>query len=144
MKTPLVLAAALLFLPLVLAHGGPVRSPDLKPDESWEYYADDPRVIRYHCHQHMDMWGEIEVTMSGPVMLTVSIVDFAFVPAKATVRYGTSVNWTNDGSVVHSVDENVTHDQHGSTPAGGSSPAPGWALVAIGVVAAAAFAGRRP
>jgi MYXO-CTERM domain-containing protein len=138
-KLLLVLAIAMACLPTVLAHGGPLRSTDLAPGKSWAYFADEVKVISYHCHQHPTMGGELSITATGPRQVNISIVDYAFAPAKATVRYGGIVNWTNDGAMVHSVEENST-THHPTT--GGNSPTVGVAAVGL-VLVAAAWAVRR-
>lgn len=46
----------------------------------------------------------------------VSIADMAFSPADITVKAGTTVTWTNNDSVAHTVTENDGKDGPGSSP----------------------------
>jgi len=39
----------------------------------------------------------------GPATASVAIVDYSFTPANVTVKVGSSVVWTNGGSVAHTV-----------------------------------------
>jgi plastocyanin len=40
---------------------------------------------------------------NGPTTSTVSIVDYSFSPPDVTVKVGSTVEWTNSGSVAHTV-----------------------------------------
>jgi plastocyanin len=60
----------------------------------------------YICGIHgAAMAGGITVQPGGPSIASVTIVDFAFIPAAVTVGVGGQVTWTNSGSSQHTVVE---------------------------------------
>jgi plastocyanin len=60
----------------------------------------------YICGIHgATMAGSVTVVAGGPASASVSIVDFAFIPASVTVGIGGQVTWINVGPSQHSVVE---------------------------------------
>jgi plastocyanin len=63
-------------------------------------------TYNYLCGIHgASMTGSLTVQPGGPSSATVSIVDFAFVPANVTIGVGGQVTWINNGPSQHSVVE---------------------------------------
>ena len=66
-------------------------------------------TIGYHCKFHPNMTGTITVTSGGsPVTKNVSIVSMTtgFSPSSVSVPVGSTVIWTNNDTITHSVTSN--------------------------------------
>ncbi len=84
--------------------GAPVAfdSGTLNPGQSFTYTFAVPGTYPYYCMIHPFMRGN--VTAGGAVKTaSVSIHNFAFQPGDIAVSLGTTVTWTNDDTVAHTV-----------------------------------------
>jgi len=142
MKLWIPLAIALAIAPAALSHGFPMESADIRPHGTWDWVFDEPGTINYHCHQHPNMWGRVTVNFEGANFTRVEITDVGFVPATFTIGYYGVANWTNNGSLVHSVYQNTTmNHNHPSTSQG--APASGLLGTGVGLVVASWTTRRR-
>jgi len=77
-------------------------SGTLSPGQSFTYTFNLSGTYRYYCMIHPFMLGNVTV-VGGPVKTAVSIQNYAFAPADITISAGTTVTWTNNDSVAHTV-----------------------------------------
>jgi len=60
-------------------------------------------TFSYHCTIHPLMTAKVVVTAAPVTNAAVSIENMSFVPATITVSAGTTITWTNNDSVAHTV-----------------------------------------
>jgi plastocyanin len=122
---------------------GGFHSPEIQRGGSWTHRFNETGTAFYHCHPHPFMQGNVEVqagVSNDPV--TIEVSGFKFVPEHVVVGVGTNVTWTNRDASFHTVDESLVPD--GATDPGGKSPANGFLLIAMSLLAVAVcFAPKR-
>jgi len=88
---------------------GAVIEPNMEPggttsitfDESWAGI-----VLRYHCHPHPFMTGNVTVQRGAEVSnenLIVRVHGFMYDPSEITIAPGTNVTWVNEDNVNHTI-----------------------------------------
>ena len=85
--------------------GAGVDSGEIKQGGTWEHEFGQPGEFDYHCHPHPFMTGRIRVSEGAAAtgVVDVRITGYAFEPANLTVAPGTTVRWTNQDPVNHTV-----------------------------------------
>lgn len=81
-----------------LFDSGPIKSGD-----TFSYTFSAVGAYTYHCSIHPTMMGSIIVTTTPVTNAAVSIYNMSFVPSTVTISAGTSVTWTNNDSMNHTV-----------------------------------------
>jgi plastocyanin len=111
---------SLLSLPSVAA-GATTTSGELSQGDTWSYNFAEEGNTTYWCSPHPSMTGDIEVVsvgtagaLSGNIDIVIS--EYAFSPSNLTVEVGTTVTWTNNDPVVHTVELDF---EGGPAPEGG-------------------------
>ncbi len=84
--------------------GAPVAfdSGTLNPGQSFTHRFAEAGAYPYYCMIHTFMRGNVTVTGVAKTS-AVSIHNFAFNPADVTISVGTTVTWTNNDSMAHTV-----------------------------------------
>lgn len=144
----LLTAAALgaLFAPLPTTAGEETRAADtagfdsglLQNGERWTHTFAQVGTLEYFCRPHPYMRGTVTVVAyEGETNSTsVRIVGFKFAPANITVPQGTTIEWTNEDTVPHSVTQ-------ASSKGSGSNGLLYLIVAALALVGVAVFVGYR-
>lgn len=73
--------------------------------QSFAFQFNTPGSYPYLCQYHPSMTGTILVKPT--TLHNISIVDFAFSPQVDTITAGDSIQWTNNGAVIHTSTSNA-------------------------------------
>lgn len=131
-----------------------VVSDDLRTGDTFQHTFTTEGTFAYHCHPHPWMQGEIHIEPaqngSEPQNHTIKIVepldegDWTFEPGSLTIRVGDTVEWVNEGEVIHVIMGGVDadgdghhHDDHDHGEESEESPALPLLLVAAALLAVA-------
>lgn len=122
---------------------GGMDSGDMHQGDTWEHTFNEEGTFHYLCHPHPYMTARIVVSHDAPMgngTMDVRIADYAFEPDELHIRPGTTVRWTNEDPVVHTVTETEEDaEDTAESPASGAVAA----FVAFVVVAVATAVWRR-
>lgn len=122
-------------VPTSASEDEPVVSPDLQPGQSYSVTFNETRLLDYHCHPHPWMLAQIEVRESSgraSKNWTVGATEPAgqdfdawnWNPPKLVIEVGDTVTWTNNGTVMHKVQETTAeHRSHVGTVGEGHADA---------------------
>ena len=92
------------------AIGEPTESSgDLAQGESWSYTFTEEGVTTFWCSPHPSMNGDVKVVPVGTEgarsgEVNVEMSGYAFSITNLTVEVGTTVTWTNNDAVTHTVE----------------------------------------
>jgi plastocyanin len=86
---------------------------------TFSYLFSTAGSYKYHCSIHPLMTATVVVSAAPVANAAVSIENMSFVPASLTVAAGTTVVWTNNDSMAHTVTSNTGLFDSGLLSAGG-------------------------
>ena len=87
----------------VTSDAGLFDSGSISSKGTYSYTFSTPGTYQYHCSIHTLMTSKVIVTSTPVASVAVSIENMSFVPATITVAAGTTITWTNNDSMPHTV-----------------------------------------
>jgi len=87
--------------------------------KTYTYTFSTEGTYQYHCSIHPTMTAKVIVTSSTTSSAAVSINSMSFAPATITVSAGTTITWTNQDAIAHTVTSDTGLFNSGSISSSG-------------------------